>query len=353
MDRKTFISSTAAAAAYYATGLNNAFAHPPRTPSEIIITTTGSISAEEMGSTLIHEHILSRFGPPAEEPGQFDHQQVLDEVVPYLTYLKSLGCRTIVDCTAAYFGRNAALMKKISETAEINLVTNTGIYGAAGDDYVPDYTRQETPEQLAARWIDEFENGIQGTDVKPGFVKIGVDGGPLSDIDAKLVRAAALTHLETGLLLQIHTSDNPKAVDQQLTILEEEGVHPSAWVWVHAHNMNTPEKLLEVARKGAWISLDGLRTRNYLNGFGDSQSTVMHHLQLIKAFKRNQLLDHVMLSHDGSTYPPDGVPKRPMDVLYTTFIPMLKAAGFTDREINQVTVNNPANAFAVKVRRTT
>ncbi len=181
-------------------------------------------------------------------------------------------------------------------------------------------------------------------------MKIGVDGGPLSEIDAKLVRAAALTHRQTGLLLQIHTSDNPKAVDQQLAILKEEGVSPEAWVWVHAQNMDRAAPLVEVAKRGAWISLDGLRIPNFLNGYGDSSSTVMHHLELMKAFKSANMLDHVMLSHDGSTYPPGDTPKRPLDVLFNTFIPMLKAAGFTDEEIRRVTARNPASAFAINIR---
>ncbi|WP_395276507.1 phosphotriesterase [Halalkalibaculum sp. DA384] len=319
-------------------------------PTESVMTVTGAVPAREMGMTLVHEHILSRFGPPPEEPGRYDRAQVLREVVPYLDYIKSLGCQTIVDCTAAYFGRNVALLEAISEQTGLHVLTNTGIYGAAGDDYIPGYAHKETAQQLALRWIDEFQNGIQGTDVKPGFVKIGVDPGPLSDIDAKLVRAAALTHLETGLLLQIHTSDNPDAANQQLQILKEEGVAPSAWVWVHAHNVDNANKLLEAAERGAWISLDGLRTPNYLNGFGDSSSTVMHHLELMNAFKSEGLLNRVLLSHDGSTYPPEGVAKRPLDVLSNTFIPVLKAAGFTQEEINQVTHKNPATAFSVKVR---
>ncbi|MDR8390118.1 hypothetical protein NC796_03130 [Aliifodinibius sp. S!AR15-10] len=332
-------------------GIDSIFSTPTKTPlADAVNTVTGTIPSTKLGFTLVHEHILSRFGPPAEEPGQYNEADVLEQVVPYLKYINSLGCQTIVDCTAAYFGRNIALLKKISEQSGINILTNTGIYGAAGDDYIPGYAYNESPEKLAARWIDEFENGIQGTEIKPGFVKIGVDSGPLSDIDAKLVRAAALTHRETGLLLQIHTSDNPKAVDQQLQILGGEGVHPSAWVWVHAQNMDSPKALLRAAKKGAWISLDGLRTPNYLNGYADSTSTVNHHLQLIRAFKEEGMLDHILLGHDGSTYPPDGVAKRPMDVLINTFIPMLKASGFTDQEINQVTRQNPAQAFSINVR---
>lgn len=313
-------------------------------------TVTGPISKDAMGLTLIHEHVLSIFGTDPQEPARYNNERALKEVVPYLKYLKSLGCGTIVDCSAAYLGRNVGLLRQISKQAGIHIITNTGIYGAAGDRYVPDYAYKESARQLANRWIDEYKHGIQDTDVRPGFLKSGVDSGPLSDIDAKLVRAAALTHLETGLLLQIHTSGNPEAVDQQLNILQEEGVRPEAWVWVHAQNMNDPEPLINAARKGAWISLDGLRTANFLNGKQDGRNTLLHHYTLVKVFKKEGLLDHVMLSHDGSTFPPDGKNKRPMDVLMNSFIPMLKAGGFSQEEIDLMIIKNPAKAFAIKVR---
>ena len=316
-----------------------------------INTVTGSISGEQLGFTLIHEHILSIFGTKAQEPAQYENDKALREVVPYLKYLKSLGCDSIVDCSAAFLGRNATLLKEISEQSGVQILISTGIYGAAGDGYVPDYAYKESAEQLADRWIKEFETGIQGTDVKPGFLKSGVDTGPLSDIDAKLVRAAALTHLETGLLLQIHTSGNPVAARQQLNILQEENVSPEAWVWVHAQSVQDSEPLIEAAKQGAWISLDGLRTPNFLNDKRSSESNLMDHYKHVSAFKKAGMLDRVLLSHDGSTYPPDGTDKRPMDVLMNTFIPMLKTGGFTEEEIEQITVKNPAKAFSIELKK--
>lgn len=90
-------------------------------------------------------------------------------------------------------------MKRLSEATGLNIITATGYYGAANDRFVPSHAYKETAEELASRWIEEFERGIEGTGIKPGIIKIGVDAGPLSEIDAKLVQAAALTHLKTGL----------------------------------------------------------------------------------------------------------------------------------------------------------
>ncbi len=118
----------------------------------------------------------------------------------------------------------------------MQIITNTGFYGAANDRYVPQVAYQKTPEKIAEIWIDEFKNGIQDTEVKPGFIKTAIDGDGLSSIDAKLVRAAAITHRETGLTIAVHTSGNVEGARKSLQILKEEKVAPEAWIWVHAQN---------------------------------------------------------------------------------------------------------------------
>jgi phosphotriesterase-related protein len=139
----------------------------------------------------------------------------------------------MVECTPAFLGRDAKLLKRLATASGLHIITNTGFYGAANDKYVPALAREESVQQLADRWIREFREGIDGTSIRPGIIKIGVDAGPLSEIDAKLVRAAAKTHLQTGLTIASHTGDGVAALEE-LEILKQEGVHPSALIWVHA-----------------------------------------------------------------------------------------------------------------------
>ena len=154
---------------------------------------------ETNGIFLSHEHILSRFGAPAEEYPSYDYDEALSEILPYMAYLRKLGVGTIACCTTQYFGRDARLLQKISKESGMQILANTGLYGAADDRYVPQWAHSSSVEEVASAWIDEWKHGIGGTGIKPGFVKVGVDGDGLSDIDAKLVRAAAITHRETGL----------------------------------------------------------------------------------------------------------------------------------------------------------
>jgi phosphotriesterase-related protein len=305
-----------------------------------IMTVTGPVPPEEVGPALPHEHILSRFGvAPARYP-DYDLKDLFDTVVPTLEAVASMGCDAIMDCTAAYFGRDPLVMHRLAEITGLRLVTNTGYYAAADDRYVPDHAYDETPAQLADRWLAEWTDGVDGTGVRPGFVKVAVDGGPLSDIDRKLVRAAAKTHRESGLTIAAHTSDNVPAAREQLAVLREEGVDPSAWIWVHAQNVSDLDALADAAEQGAWIEFDGIAP-------GDA---IDRHVRLVRAMRERGLLGRTLLSHDGSSYPPEGTEPRPFDTLFRSFLPALRSAGFSAAEIRRLTVENPRRAFTVRVR---
>ena len=140
-------------------------------------------------------------------------------MLPYLQQVRKLGCDALVECTPAYLGRDPQLLKRLSEASGVRILSNTGYYGAAKDKHLPAFAFTETAEQLAARWIREAERGIDDTSIKPAFMKIGVDEAPLSDVDAKLVRAAAITHRATGLPIASHTGTGAAAM-AELDLLE-------------------------------------------------------------------------------------------------------------------------------------
>ena len=302
-------------------------------------TALGWIPATKAGIVLPHEHLFSSFGLDVAPRHEYDVERLRANVAPYLAYLRELGCGTLMDCTTAYFGRDATLLRELSKTSGLNVVTNTGYYGAAGDRYVPAHAYEESAEQLAARWLDEWRGGIDGTDIRPGFIKTGVDPGPLSEIDRKLVSAAALTHGESGLTIACHTSDSPESAFEQLAILKERRVSPKAWVWVHAHNVQDVGALVRAAEAGAWIELDGLGPRS-----------LDLHLERVLELRKRGLLGHVLLSHDGDHFPASLGAPRPSDALFTTFRHVLLDRGLSGSEVEQLVETNPVEAFSIRVR---
>ncbi|RMH55171.1 MAG: phosphotriesterase [Bacteroidetes bacterium] len=337
MHRRAFLTTAATLAAA------GCFTRPnPLAESGRIMTVRGPIDPAAMGRTLTHEHLFSIFGLDPAEPFRYDRPVVRDAVLPHLQAVHALGVHTIVDATAAYFGRDAVLLKQLSEASGLHLITNTGYYGAANDRYVPGHAFEDSIDGLAARWVREWADGIAGTGIRPGFIKLGVDRGPLSAIDRKLVQAGARAHRRTGLTLAVHTGDSVAAARQQLEILRDDGVDASAWIWVHAHSVATEDPLLEAADAGAWISLDGYRP----------DRTALF-LERLGAFRAAGLLGRVLLSHDGNTYPRNGSAEpRPFTALFTDLLPALLEHGFAPAEIDRLTIENPAQAFTVQVRTT-
>jgi phosphotriesterase-related protein len=307
-----------------------------------IITVLGEINADELGKTLIHEHILVDFiGADKISYNRWNRDQVEKKVLLYLLEAKHAGVNTLFDCTPAFLGRDVMLLKRLSEKTGLHIITNTGYYGAVNNKYLPAWVKEETDKQLAHRWITEFKGGIENSGVHPGFIKISVDAGKLSVLHQKLVRAAAITHLETGLTICSHTGKSPAAFEQ-LDILKTMGVKADAFVWVHAQAETDKSMYIKAARHGAWVSLDGIAWGDYEN-YADS----------IARLKEQHLLHRVLISHDAGWYrpeEPDGGKFTGFTNIFTQLIPLLDKRGFTKSEYDQLLIKNPASAFALGLK---
>lgn len=309
------------------------------------MTINGWMDADKMGKTLIHEHFLVDFiGADKTNANRWDKEKVIDKVLPHLLEVKALGIKTVFDCTPSFLGRDVALLKLLARKSGLELLTNTGYYGAVKNKYLPQWAFTETAGELAERWIKEFKEGIDGTAVRPGFIKIGVDNDKtLSEIHQKLVKAAGLTHLATGLTICSHTGPAHIAFEE-IEILKNIGVTPSAFVWVHAQSENNKAGHTKAARMGTWVSLDGI-------GWGDFQT----YADAIDLMKANGVLNRLLISHDAGWYKPDepnGGDFRGYTNIFKELMPLLRQKGFTDTDFDQILVKNPAEAFAIRVRKT-
>src|SRR5688572_19945452 len=128
------------------------------------VSVLGPVSADDLGITLIHEHIMADFIGAAETgTHRYDPEKVVKKALPFLLELKKTGCKTFIDCTPVYLGRDVRVLKKLAQLSGLNIFTTTGYYGAVKQKFLPPHAYTETAEQLAARWIGEWKNGIEGT----------------------------------------------------------------------------------------------------------------------------------------------------------------------------------------------
>ncbi len=316
-----------------------------------IMAVSGPIPAADMGTTLIHEHVfLDWSGADNIQPEQWDNEAAFRVILPKLREMQAFGVKTFFECTPNYLGRNPTLLRRLADSTGLQIVTNTGYYGARRNKYLPAHAFTETAEQLADRWVQEFEKGLDDGGTRPGFIKIGVDGDSvLSPVHQKLAQAAALAHLRTGLTIVAHTGPDTPAL-QEADILEKMGVSLDAWVWTHAQG-GSSQTHTALARRGAWISLDGLGWAAPANG---DSSDLKKYVQQIDFLKNEGLLHRILIAHDAGWYThgePSGGMFQPYTNIFTLLIPELKKRGFDERDIEQLLVKNPQEAYAIRVRK--
>jgi predicted metal-dependent phosphotriesterase family hydrolase len=305
-----------------------------------VITVNGPISPEQMGLTLAHEHVLVDFiGANKISSDRYNRQKVYDTILPYLRSLRSKGCKTLVECTPAYLGRDVRLLQQLSKGSDLHIITNTGWYGASKEKFLPAKVKELSSQQIADEWIVESRKGIDSTGIKPGFMKIAVDDVPFSDNISRILEAAAFTYKATGLPIGIHTSNGGAPAKQQMKIFETNHVPLSSWIWIHAQNEKDISIHIEAAKKGAWISFD--------NVSGDNMDD---YLERLKQMKTEGLLGQVLISHDAGWYDVVDPTKkiRGYSDIFDLFIPYLKKNNFSTGDIEQLLVQNPARAFTVR-----
>jgi phosphotriesterase-related protein len=185
--------------------------------------------------------------------------------------------------------------------------------------------------------LGELEGFIGGTGVQAGWVKLSAGDDGLTPVETKILRAAARAARSAGSAIGSHTIRG-RVVRDQLDILEECGFPAVRFICIHAQAEPDFELNLDAARRGAWISYDGI-------GGGDDEL----YLVRIKAMIAAGFGGQVMLSHDRGYYSPaepgGGTPK-PFTYLCETFLPKLRVAGVSEEDIRLMTISNPFRALA-------
>jgi len=313
-----------------------AAAQPNQDATGMIQTVCGPVAVSELGPTLTHEHVLVDFiGADKVSPDRYDPDEVFQVMLPYLRDVRAAGIKTLFECTPNYLGRDPALLRRLSQASGLNLVTNTGLYK---DPFLPQWAKKLSAEQIAARWIAEATQGIGPERIKPGFIKIAANEGDLSDIQRKIMLAAAFTSRATGLAIASHTTQGRTAL-QQLDVLEQAGLPATGFVWVHADAEPDAALRYRAAERGAWLSYDGIRE-------GNAAQKLNLVLDTLERFPRR-----LLISQDAGWYhvgEPRGGDVAPLDWLPSEFVPMLRAAGATQEQVDQLLIHNPARAFATR-----
>jgi phosphotriesterase-related protein len=324
-----------------------------------VLTARGPVAPEVLGAVLMHEHLHSDLRTWEEKPIAPERMELLMGYgVPNLKRLHQFGCHAFCDCTMPPWRAWPDVYLKVSEAADIHIIVATGFYREmevgtymvkTEADAIWPWVREASVEDLAGMCIREFEEGIHGTTVRPGCLKLGTSSKDLTPTELKTFRAAARAHKATGLFITTHCT-RPGAHVAQLEALEKEGVDPYRVVIGHtaSHLVNENQTVRECMRRGATFLPTNLR----MDGDWEFIAALVKAIrQLFEDGLGDRLvlgLDWAFETEQGPFVPCTFMPPPPYVYMFGYVLPRFRKLGLEEQAIAQMLVKNPARILPVK-----
>ena len=298
-------------------------------------TTLGPKNADELGLILPHEHIFVDLRTP-DAPGfaEADAQDVIDLMAPEVEKAKALGVTALVECTPMGVGRRADLDKAVSEATNFPVVVPTGIYR---EPWIPEWAKQASEDEVYEWMRGELTGTIEDSGVRAAWIKLSAGDDGLTEIETKILRAAARAGKDTNAIIGSHTIRG-RVVKDQLAVIEQMGYTPERYIWIHTQAEPDFDLHMELAQRGVWIEYDAIGSTHH-----PDESYIEKIQRLLDAGH-----DKIMLSHDRGWFDPGNRdrPPQPFTYLSETFLPKTRAAGFDEATIHKLTHTNPFRAYA-------
>jgi phosphotriesterase-related protein len=320
-------------------------------------TVTGPIGLDQLGRTLMHEHLFIAFpGAEFDPSATFDRAGFVAEAVRRLRQLRvEHGVRSFVDPCPIELGRDAALMREIAEKSEMNVICTTGFYFE--EMGLPVYWRARTVEEIAELYVREITHGIGTTGIKAGAIKTATGAPSITALEHKFLEAACLAQKATNVPIITHTQDGHAGPEQQEAFVAG-GVPAHRCLIGHCCGNADPAYHRRVVDGGSYIGFD----RIGLSRFQPDEVRADNLVRLVRSGHRAQ----IMMSQDRhcgwlgkfarqlsaeeqariDTLRAEGQWPPPYTYLFTDFVPMLKARGLTEHEIHSMLDDNPRRFFA-------
>ena len=300
-----------------------------------LITTLGPMTRDQLGMILPHEHVFVDLRTP-DQPGyaEADPADAVRLMAPEIERIKALGVTALVECSTGGVGRRADIDRAVSEATGFPIVVPTGNYR---EPWIPAWVADASEEALRDWMLVELTDQIEDSGVRAGWIKLSAGDDGITELEARILRAAAAAALKTNAVIGSHTIKGRVVMDQ-LDIIEAAGYDPSRFISIHTQIEPDRALHLAVARRGAWIEFDSIG-----NTEDDWNVDLIHHV-LDAGF-----VDQLLLSHDRGWYDPakpGGGEPLPYTHLSEVLIPKLIASGIDDETIVRLTHDNPFRAFA-------
>jgi phosphotriesterase-related protein len=307
-------------------------------------TTGGAVDVRDLGFVLSHEHIMI-CSPEVRTvyPASYDQAVSRQRCIERLAAARAAGVGTVVDTTTIDLGRDAKFVADIAQAADMQIVMCTGLWN------VPLYFQWHPQAILEEFLVGEIRQGIHGTTVKAGIIKINSRASIMTEDQQQVFRAAARAHRRTGVPITTHTDALEQSGLEQQAVLRSEGVDLSRVILGHCDlgAVDYVERLLDA---GSYVSIDGFGWDHKVGFDGAVRDVTMstsQRIQRVVSLCRAGFSSQVLISHDAagiSVFPLewfDGVfPNSRFDYIPTAVVPALLEAGVSDADIERMTRTN-------------
>lgn len=281
------------------------------------------------GYTLMHEHItIDLSGIKNDEDCRLD---CFEESQKELCRLYELGVRRILDVTNIGMGRNSNYCRLMEENTGIQILSATGFYK---EPFLPEFVYTMSVRELAGLAIKEISEGMENTGIKASVIgEFGTSKDTFTEMERKVFDSMALAAVQTGAVVTTHTTLGTMALEQA-EYLKAEGIKPENIIIGHLDLSQNPETIISVLKEGVNIGFDTVGKNNYCPD--------TFRAQMLKRIAKEGYLDQVVLSMDitrKSHLKKWGGPGYAY--LIETFLPMLQEYGLSEKQIQQLMIDNP------------
>lgn len=350
--------------------------------NDSVMTVTGAISPDEVGMTLMHEHLAIDLSVYFEDDGTTPElvdapvtmdvlhklrrrpfsttrqNMVLDDpelIAKEVKLFADAGGSTICDVSTVDMGRKPQILKQIAENTGVNVVMGTGFYI---DPSHPDWVQSKSVDEVADYFLRDLREGVDGTGIRAGIIgEIGTSGIPGTDGaeqvtpgEEKVLRGAARAGIQTGAAVMVHLAITGFGAHRVLDILAEEGLPPERIVMAHMDTFEDFDQHLSVAERGVYLEFDCLGREYWTEElghrpWGHDGWRVRYLAELVERGFGDRLLlaQDVALKMDLCAFGGVGYAHVP-----NVIVPMLSRSGVSDENISRMLVDNPREVLTLR-----
>jgi phosphotriesterase-related protein len=292
--------------------------------AQTIHTTTGTAAPDELGRTLIHEHVLVGFPGwdiDAKAP-RYKREEMMTRAVDQMQELLDLGVGTFVDPCPMDLGRDVEFLAELSQKSGMRIICTTGAYFEAEG---VTYTFRHLPvEEITDIYVKEITEGVGDTGIRAGAVKIATGTRVVTEYERKLVTAGARAAKQTGVPVISHTQEATCGHDQ-IDLVTGEGVAAERLLVGHSDGTEDHWYQRSLAERGAFVGFD----RFGISLFISDEVRIRNVLRLAEAGHT----ERIMLPNWRSSY------------IFREVVPKLREGGLSERDIETILVDNPRRFF--------